>query len=128
MIAPLITSSSGFVVEFNTYNVKTCHLPLSSRDQLNLNSWLLLNAQNPCKYEPFYFAVVTLPFSDKICYPTVAVGIIIEKIFYLTTNFKQPLAGKWSLSGAQLYRGPVKDHLSAKIAKDLLWYRSLYQC
>ena len=58
-------------------------------------------------------ALDTLLFSDKIGYPTVAVGIIIEKIVYITTNFKQPLVGKWSLRDPQLYRGPVKDHLTA---------------
>ena len=60
-------------------------------------------------------ALDTLLFSDKIGYPTAALRIIIEKIVYLTTNFKQPFVGKWSLSGAHPYRGPVKDHLKAKI-------------
>ena len=64
-------------------------------------------------YHSLPYLVSILPFSGRMCYPKFAVRIIYDKSVYLTTNIRQSLTTKWSLTRFLSFRGLVKAHLAA---------------
>ena len=64
-------------------------------------------------YHSLPYLALILPFSGRMYYPTFAVRIINDKSVYLTTNLRQPLTTKWSLTRSLSFRGSVKAHLAA---------------